>query len=264
MTRDKTIALFERCEKARLTASADGKSKGEGQEAARAIWNSWAAAKLAERDKLAEAREWQVVPERRRSDGQVGANDKTKEWLNATRIDFCNYTFDSAVDFSDFIFPGDTFFGPPREFRSTRGKSAIFHEFTIFDRAEFHGIAWFDRVIFATDVGFDLVTFHKKARFVLTQFEYFVGFRGVKFYSVAELSLPVHCKGVFDMWGAQFASPPDFIQAHFDEAPVLGQASLYLFLPFSMLGIVTQNTTCGKVRGCDTVPPERVIALYGD
>ena len=63
------------------------------------------------------------------------------------------------------------------------------------------------------------MTFHKKARFVQKHiFDYFAAFRGTKFNGTADFR-SVHSKGVFDIWGAQFALPPDFIQAHFDEAP---------------------------------------------
>ena len=88
MTRDETVVLFERCEQARKTALTEGKNQGEAQEAAKAIWNAWAVAKLTERNKLVEAGEWVVIPEQRRSDWQVGKNDKTKKWLSAASSDF--------------------------------------------------------------------------------------------------------------------------------------------------------------------------------
>lgn len=42
MTRDETIALFQKCEQARADALAAGKPKEEAHEAAKAIWNDWA------------------------------------------------------------------------------------------------------------------------------------------------------------------------------------------------------------------------------
>jgi hypothetical protein len=40
MTRDETIALWQKCEDARAAAQAEGKSEDEAHEAAKAIWNS--------------------------------------------------------------------------------------------------------------------------------------------------------------------------------------------------------------------------------
>jgi hypothetical protein len=42
MTRDETIALWQKCEDARAAAQAEGKSEDEAHEAAKAIWNRWA------------------------------------------------------------------------------------------------------------------------------------------------------------------------------------------------------------------------------
>ena len=42
MTRDETIALWRECEAACKAALAEGKSKEEAHEAAKAIWNAWA------------------------------------------------------------------------------------------------------------------------------------------------------------------------------------------------------------------------------
>jgi uncharacterized protein (UPF0335 family) len=46
MTRDETIALWQRCESARAAVLAEGRSGDEAHEAAKSVWNAWANAHL--------------------------------------------------------------------------------------------------------------------------------------------------------------------------------------------------------------------------
>ena len=100
MNRDETVALLLECEgkrgEARAAALAGGKSEDEARsiahEAAKAHWNAWAQALLAERKALEDAgtwksrREYPWLPEK-------GENPETQAWLDEAFADFSRCLF---------------------------------------------------------------------------------------------------------------------------------------------------------------------------
>lgn len=140
MTRDETLALF-----------------AQGKEA----WNAWAEMMLAERERLVEAGEWEVDV---RVLGLVELkNEVTRAWSVMAAANFSTeekpHTFERAVDFTGFLFPGDVWF----------------------DKATFSGEAGFGKATFSGSVGLVGATFSMGARFDSAKFERVAGFLGTTF-----------------------------------------------------------------------------------
>jgi uncharacterized protein YjbI with pentapeptide repeats len=234
MNQEETIALFERCEAARVEATAAALAQGKpepevrevAQETAKAVWNDWASALLDERKALEEAGQWAA---RRRSYGDFEAyNEATRKWLDAARADFSMLRFvmrlatskirlelgevksrpaawqpgstvavsDEEINFSGFIFPG----------------TADFQE------AQFTVAARFEGAQFAGDARFRGAQCSVNARFHEAQFAGEAQFHDAKFFGRSWFS------------GAQFKSNADFekaefsLEAWFDEAQFHGPA----------------------------------------
>ena len=149
MNRNETIALFERCEAKRAEALAaatvealayggsDDGARAIAHEAAKAVWNAWAAERLAERKALEGAGGW--AAEKDWKGDLEPKNEDTRQWLEAARANFRRCRFlvgeaqvtaeevkeenaspgetvesihlsSNAVNFSGFVFPGPALF----------------------------------------------------------------------------------------------------------------------------------------------------------
>ncbi|MGF1622086.1 MAG: pentapeptide repeat-containing protein [Rhodomicrobiaceae bacterium] len=123
--------------------------------------------------------------------------------------DFRQSTFSAIADFTGTQFQGDTFF---RNVEFSRG--------ALFEGATFAEGASFTQARFQDDVLFAKSTFTGHADFHLTLFPAFASFRQADFHGPANFNA-IRGARAFDLSDATFAAPPDFVQAHFEEAPRL-------------------------------------------
>jgi hypothetical protein len=163
--------------------------------------------------------------------------------------DFMRATFRSFAFFRSATFTGNasfwsaTFADHPANFESTTfaGRAdfvgATFEGNADFGRATFTGNANFGRATFRGDAGFISPTFagnaifrdaqfKKAASFALASFKQYASFASSRFGAEASFSAIRGERG-FDMAGAKFEAVPDFIQAHFDEAPRLDNLKVH-------------------------------------
>ncbi len=159
----------------------------------------------------------------------------------SVRISFDHSRFLGSASFKSAIFSDDSSF-----------ESASFSGFTSFEGATFSGSSWFNNVAFldyallrASFLGpafFQDAAFRGAVTFQDQTFKHHVSFIGANFGSGANFSLTTFKRSVdfdkaifqgeadfkgmfgertFSMVGARFGPVPDFIQAHFSEAPRL-------------------------------------------
>lgn len=173
--------------------------------------------------------------------------------------DDSHHEFGSDVDFRDWIFPGDAqftratfsgearfhkaffasdarfeycrFLGDARFHRTTfaanaRFESATFSSNTGFERAAISGDSEFERSSFLRNAGFREMTFSGGAWFVQVTFEGFVTFANATFRRAASFHA-IRSNRAFSMERASFLRVPDFIQAHFEEAPRLDNLQIH-------------------------------------
>ena len=288
MTRDETIALFLECEAKRAESLAAGKSEDEAHEAAKAHWNAWAKALLAERKAMEGDGRWaaEIIPFRLEP-----KNAETRAWMKTAEADFSRCLFlvrgaegtseggappvksiqleGDRADFRDFLFPGDARFESATFKGGASFESATFTVCAYFVSATFTGSAYFASANYASFVGatftgyalfqgatftgntsFNSATFtsayfvsatfevgasfvsatftgdaffggarFKQANFMLARFDY-ATFAGAEFGGRASFEA-IRCERGFTMARARFDVVPDFIQAHFEEAPRL-------------------------------------------
>ncbi len=220
MTRDETIALWEKCEEARAAALAEGKSDDKAHDAAKEIWNDWANGVRGEYDALTSKGKFKTKkaiygPDEWISAETIGTNEETLGWLDRARVDFHGFSFKTRPHFRDFLFPGQSIFGESKQFtkerlqrpsvkfinganfdgaifffdavfdwakfyRSVGFNSTQFHGIARFDQCIFLGTSWFHRTIFEDDVWFGQVQFLGYTDFYFSQFKSNASFFGVK------------------------------------------------------------------------------------
>lgn len=251
MDRATTFKLWENCEAARAAAKAAGKDSEEQEAAAAGVWNAWAEEMLARRRALELAGDWSAKQEFLQR--PEGGNEQTRRWLVDACADFCNHEFTDLVDCTGWVFPGDASFAGARFPGTTRFRKAKFlgtaafsgasfssttvFAFTLFSReawfdgatfsgiavfgkASFSSTAWFDGATFSGTARFDGATFFGEAGFDVCTFERFATFANARFESGASFAAIRSDRG-FSLANVNFATLPDFIQAHFVEAPRL-------------------------------------------
>ncbi len=238
MTRDETIALFERREAARRRAKAAALAEGEAEggardiahDAAKAVWNAWAEPVLAERKRMEADGRWAAE----KSWNSLRArNDATRQWVERAKVDFSRCRFfregadggvaaevkeesfagdppvkaipleDHNADFSDFLFPGDAEFG-----------SATFSGDAWFDGATFFGAAWFDSATFSGDAEFGSATFSGTAWFRSATFSGDAEFGSATFSGDARFGSAIF-SGTARFGGATFSDDAEFDSATF-------------------------------------------------
>ncbi|HET6236306.1 MAG TPA: hypothetical protein VFE41_15305 [Acetobacteraceae bacterium] len=109
MTREETVELWRRCDEARATDLAKGRSGEQAHEAAKQVWNTWAEHLGPQRQALEESRQFAVHRAPRWE--TEGHNDASSDWLDRSAVIFCDITFRTEVSFQGFIFPGVIIFG---------------------------------------------------------------------------------------------------------------------------------------------------------
>ena len=236
-------------------------AKNIAHEAAKKHWNAWAEDMLTKRKELeasgvwaaeknsigtlepknAETRAWteEALAHFTRCLFLVGGDEGTeetpeedKEQPPAGNFPVKSIAIDSMMfDFSGFVFPGAAYFGAAAfkgyawfdnatfkglaRFADTAFKvnacfaNATFEGTSWFVNATFKGDVWFEKAAFKGDARFDNAAFKGHASFAKDTFEQEAVFRAIR----GERGL--------SMAGAMFDAVPDFIQAHFEEAPRL-------------------------------------------
>jgi hypothetical protein len=265
MNQQDTIALLERCEalraEAQQLAQAGGKAETEaraiGHAAAKAAWNEWALARLAELKALKKSGEWSA---QRDAFGDLDArNEETRGWLEAAKADFSSVRFVKRVpsnemrldlgevvsrppawsasgstgivgeelDFSGFIFPGTADFS--QAYFSLRAR---------FTEARFSGEARFRDAQFLRQVWFDQAQFSGEAQFHDAKFLRTTWFRGVHFFMSVDFEKTEFSREAwFDE--AQFSD-----RARFGAAQFNGEARFHK-VEFSGSAIFTQTQFSG-------------------
>jgi hypothetical protein len=205
----------------------------------REAWNEWANALLAERKAMEEAGAWKSSREYSWKP-EKGENPETQAWLEKASASFSRCLFlvrgagtketagedkkegaDSEppvksiqleadhADFEGFVFPGNADFA-----------SATFTGDAHFESATFTGNAYFASATFNGDAYFRETRFKQKATFNLANFKQYASFASSRFDAEARFNAIRGERG-FSLADAVFGAVPDFIQAHFDEAPRL-------------------------------------------
>ena len=242
MKREETIALFEACELARATARAtaldERKNKWEAEEiehqAAKAHWNAWADALLAERKKLDRCGLWK--PSRQfPSELEEGENRATKAWIKRAIVNFTGYTFDAMAQLQGFIFPGAAWFD-----------EAVFADGAWFQSATFRGSAKFNAAKFKGEANFECASFLGPAVFNSAEFEGTSRFNGITFSRDASFDKTsfngdaVFGKTVFlgpatYFRSASFKQKTDFKLAYFKQHADFGEAAFEDFADFEAI-----------------------------
>lgn len=229
MNREETLALY-----------------AQGKDA----WNAWANAMLAEKKRLEESGEWK---------------SKEDQWQEDAIADFSRQQFDDA-DFSGFVFPDSCLFYRASFSHEAAFAFTVFYGFATFAHVLFYDAASFDNAIFFDFSEFGDTTFYKEACFWDVSFvdvhfggakflesvcfswcqfvdksdedrdavgraifnnavfEFDVTFDNAVFHAASFYA--INSKAGFDLSDATFKEVPDFIQAHFLEAPRLDNVSI--------------------------------------
>jgi hypothetical protein len=127
--------------------------------------------------------------------------------------------FDRAKFTGDARFGGVPFTGPALFDRATFTGEALFARATFTRNARFSGATFMGRTLFSG------ATFREDAEFLQAVFEGYTAFNGAKFESSVDFGA-IEAKRLFSLAGTTFVAVPDFIQAHFAEAPRLDDSHI--------------------------------------
>jgi hypothetical protein len=217
MTRDEMIALFLR-----------------GAE----TWNAWALNRLCERKALEEAGEWAAEAGfLARFEGQ---NEKTKNWIKRSSVDFSYCRFlkpghkmgggspvetinvpGGIFDCFGFMFPAITSFEgvefhiPIRFFGATFNGPAKFDQVefnanALFNSVQFHGDTSFDGARFRAHIDFFAAQFHSRSSFYAVKFNAAVSFDSVQFHDSTPLFNEAKFDGPVQFISSKFKRGADF------------------------------------------------------
>jgi len=135
-------------------------------------------------------------------------------------------------------FEGEAYFDGAIFERSTEFIETKFLAIATFDEADFQGDvrfrstefrreARFNQVMFRTYVGFGSVQFRGNAQFSRAKFDGNAGFRDAVFQQAANFQA-VRALRAFSLVAARFGAVPNFVQAHFEEAPDLDSTRIHI------------------------------------
>ncbi len=131
------------------------------------------------------------------------------------RASFDRVTFKSDAIFVDAIFSGDARFDSANLSCGADFEGSTFNSDAWFESATFTLGAWFNNVRFTSTAFFESADFRGNTSFVESCFN-----RNASFYAIRG-------ERGFDMAGTVFEDVPDFVQAHFEEAPRLDNVKVY-------------------------------------
>lgn len=194
MTRDESVALYERAR------AAEKAKTGEGAK----VWNAWTEDMLAKKAEL------------ERTGQRESDQDAQNAWRKAAAANFSKHVFQDA-DFSGCEFPGDASFRNATFKGAARFERATFEGAAGFAKATFEGEARFGDAMFVEYAGFAHAKFVKYAGFGGATFEGYAGFEWTRFEGNAGLTRAAF-KG--DAWFsyAQFEGEARFKGATFQGA----------------------------------------------
>jgi hypothetical protein len=148
----------------------------------------------------------------------VASDFQKAQFLGEAR--FHGAQFSGETNFGGAAFSGDCSFANARLAGNADFERASFAGNLSFAGAELDRPALFTQARFGGDTFFSDVRFSDLASFRLAVFSSFATFEGARFAGPAIFNA-LRGGRAFDLNGACFACVPDFIQAHFDEAPRL-------------------------------------------
>ncbi len=226
---------------------------------AKAIWNGWAELLLTEREAMVNEGRWEKEKARWTEDAKADftcIHFLTRKWMQVKSIKKSApenppvktlSVENRIVDFSGFKFPRDAWFDGATFSRDAQFDSATFSGTAWFDGATFSGNAWFGSATFSRGAQFDGATFsgytqfdsatfsgnilfndaifQKAAQFPLVKFDQYAAFERARFLGPANFNA-VRGDRAFTLEDAHFEHVPDFIQAHFEEAPRLDNVTV--------------------------------------
>jgi hypothetical protein len=133
---------------------------------------------------------------------------------------FDRAAFSGAAGFHRATFSGDARFNRTTFSGDARLEGATFSGYAGFIGATFSDNAGFAGATFSGDARFNVATFSGRAAFTHSTFEGFTTYADANFGESADFSA-IRSERAFSLANATFAGVPDFIQAHFAEAPRL-------------------------------------------
>ncbi|WP_164729961.1 pentapeptide repeat-containing protein [Rhodomicrobium lacus] len=133
---------------------------------------------------------------------------------------FSSATFNGGADFQSAKFNGYAFFQKATFSGDAIFAHATFSAYALFLTTNVSGDASFFSATFSGNSRFDDARFRNNAIFKLAGFRKYASFERVTFEGPASFSA-IRGDSGFTMAGARFDKVPDFIQAHFEEAPRL-------------------------------------------
>lgn len=156
-----------------------------------------------------------------RFDGFIFPGEAQFRWAQFYgRTDFDDTCFSGLACFKDVKFCGRTMFHRACFSGDAEFGGAKFCRRAMFKRAIFGGKAEFRWVQFKSDAFFTQATFEADTSHSMARFNYFADFAGARFDKDANFYAILSERG-FSLARTTFAIVPNFIQAHFTEAPRL-------------------------------------------
>ena len=150
-------------------------------------------------------------------------------WFDGTTFGgyawFGRAIFGREARFGKATFNRDTWFDEATFVGSEKFTSATFSGNARFEETTFEADAWFNRLMFSESARFHKAKFRAAGKFAQASFKGYTTFYQGQFYGVADFSA-VRVERTFTLEGARFNEVPDFIQAHFEEAPRLDNVSI--------------------------------------
>lgn len=183
------------------------------------VWNKWANDMLAEKKRLEASGEWEAskVAWEIAACAEFSPPLEKQEFRDVAN--FNGFIFPDAAVFIGVTFPGEAVFVGVSFLGEAWFTGVTFSGEVLFWDATFSSRAWFEDVTFHKHADFSSINFGKKADFSHARFERQALFSG-QFHEEA-VFYAIDSKGGFTLTGTQFARVPNFIQAHFVEAPML-------------------------------------------
>lgn len=235
MSPEETQLLWKRCVAASDAAPLDGKSEQEARLAGRAVWDHWASKMSAWKKKLEEDHKLKLVP-KDPGDLTDGDNAETKEWIKEATVDFSNFEFTNDVYCNGWHFPGPALFRYAKFCANAYFNDAVFEldadfedanfkKLASFQGAQFKSSAYFEGATFASYARFRDVTFVDDAWFDNASFESYANFRDTKMFGRSKFH-GARFEGSMSIGDAIFTQVPNFVQAHFEEAPRFDQTRI--------------------------------------
>jgi hypothetical protein len=140
-------------------------------------------------------------------------------------VGFGGARFNSSASFDRARFARGTWFGNAQFDGQACFSEAQFEDAVGFDGSQFRGGAKFAQTYFKGNVGFNSAHFLGETDFRLVTFPMFATFTSAHFAGPANFNA-IRGERAFDLANARFERVPDFIQAHFEEAPRLDHVAV--------------------------------------